>query len=145
MANVWSVSPEEKKIELVWQDEDNDTKRDFWISVKQRLTVGENRNMLKSISKVSTKIAGRGQTSDGGAEANFEWTEYSFARCMAYLVDWSLTDESNNKMPINRSTLESFNQEVFDLIDNAIDRHEQGVSEAHEKKTSSGGRKRKAT
>jgi|AP59_1055472.scaffolds.fasta_scaffold84465_1 hypothetical protein len=143
MANVWAVKPEEKKIELVWDD--GNTKREFWISVKQRLTVGENRNMLKSISTVSTKIAARGQKSEGGAEANFEWTEYSFARCSAYLLDWSLTDESNNKLPLDRPTLESFNQEVFDLIDNAIDKHEQDVNEAHEKKTNSGGRKRKAT
>ena len=142
MGNVWTVSPETTQLDLEWNDEGE--VRTFWISVKKRLTIGESRNMLKSISKVSTKLGSRGQ--EGSApEANFEWTEYSFARCQTYLVDWALADDQNNKLPITRPQLESLSQEVFEIIDGAIDKHENSLNETESKKTKNSGRKRKAT
>jgi hypothetical protein len=140
-SNPWVVEPDETQVDLEWTDPEGEV-RSFWIKVKTRLSIGESRRMMKGISNISQKIAPRGQTS-GGAEAQFEWTEYSFARMTAYLLDWSLLDGNNNKMPTNRETFDSLHQGLFELIDNAIDKHETSISE--EKKPSTGKRKPKAT
>ena len=50
---------------------------------------------------------------------------------------------NNNKMPTSRETFESLHQDLFELIDNAIDTHESSLTE--EKKRKSGKRKPKAT
>jgi hypothetical protein len=142
MSNPWSVEPEEEKIELVWKDDD--IEREFWIMVKKRLTIGESRRMLKSISKVHSKLKSQGGEAEA-PEASFDWTEYSFARAMTYMIDWSLADDKGNKMQLNRSNLESLNQTVFDIIDKAIDQHDTNVAGRESKKTSAGGETRKPT
>ena len=102
MSNPWFVEPEEKKIELVW--EDGDTSREFWIMVKHRLTIGEARRMMKSISKVASRL--KTQTREAEQpEAQFDWTEYSFARAITYLTDWSLADDKGNKLPVTRPNI----------------------------------------
>jgi|TARA_R110002020_G_scaffold197348_5_gene398445 hypothetical protein len=141
MSNPWVVEPDDKQIDLEWTDPTGEV-RPFWIKVKSRLSIGESRRMMKGISNISQKIAPKGQASTG-AEAQFEWTEYSFARMSAYMLDWSLLDENNNKMPTSRETFESLHQDLFELIDNAIDAHETSLTE--EKKQKSGKRKPKAT
>ena len=126
MSNPWFVEPEEKKIELVW--EDGDTSREFWIMVKHRLTIGEARRMMKSISKVASRL--KTQTREAEQpEAQFDWTEYSFARAITYLTDWSLADDKGNKLPVTRPNIEALNQGVFEIIDRAIDQHDTSVAE----------------
>jgi hypothetical protein len=138
-SNKWSVQPEDVRVELVWDF--NGEERPFWIQLKKYLTVGENRRMLKSISNVTSKIGARGEKS-APPEARFEWTEYSFARCQSYILDWSLADDNGNKMDIKRETLESLHQDVFEIIDNAIDKHETEMAEStSKKKEASGGKK----
>ena len=78
-------------------------------------------------------------------EASFDWTEYSFARAMTFMIDWSLADDKGNKMMLNRSNLESLNQTVFDIIDKAIDQHDTNVAGRESKKTSAGGETLKPT
>jgi hypothetical protein len=136
MSNPWFVEPEEEKIELVWKD--GGVERDFWIMVKKRLTIGESRRMLKSISKVASKL----KTADREAEApeaQFDWTEYSFARAMTYMLDWSLCDDKGNKMQLTRGNIESLHQDVFDIIDKAIDQHDTNVADRESKKANAGG------
>ena len=95
MSNPWSVEPEEERIDLVWKD--GTVEREFWVTVKKRLTIGESRKMLKSISKVASKLKTKSSEAEA-PEAQFDWTEYSFARAMTYLIDWSLADDKGNKM-----------------------------------------------
>jgi hypothetical protein len=132
MSNPWSVEPKDLKIELTWEKPDGEA-LPFWIRIKESLTVGESRKMLKSISNITSKLGTKGSEAVA-PEARFEWTEYSFSRCLTYLVDWSLSDDSDNKMSINRETLESLHQSVFDLIDGAIDNHETKSQESQSKK-----------
>ena len=141
MGNPWVVEPDDTQIDLEWTDPTGEVRK-FWIKVKSNLSIGESRRMMKGISNISQKIVPRGQVG-GGAEAQFEWTEYSFARMIAYLLDWSLLDENNNKMPTTRETFESLHQGLFEIIDNAIDKHESEATQ--EKKPQSGKRKLKAT
>ena len=137
MGNPWIVEPEEVKAELQWVDPSGET-RDFWICIKKYLTIGEQRKMMKSVSQVSQPLPKKGQERQEAA-ATFEWTDYSFARCSVYLLDWSLCDENDNKMPLTRVTLEQLHADLFDLIDNAVDAHETKMGEA--KKTVGGKRK----
>lgn len=132
MSNRWSVEPKDLKIDLVWEKPDGE-EEPFWIRIKEALTVGESRKMLKSISNITSKLGTKGSEAMA-PEAKFEWTEYSFSRCMTYLVDWSLADDSGNKMAISRETLESLHQGVFDVIDGAIDKHETDSQKAMSKK-----------
>jgi len=128
MANPWIVEPEEERIDLQWVDPTGEV-RDFWISIKKYLTIGEQRKMLKAVSQITQPLPKKGQERQE-AEATFEWTDYSFARCSAYLLDWSLSDENDNKMPLTRATLEQLHADLFELIDNAVDAHETKMGEA---------------
>tara|TARA_R110000824_G_scaffold145950_1_gene314525 strand:- start:296 stop:709 length:414 start_codon:yes stop_codon:yes gene_type:complete len=137
MGNPWIVEPEEVRVELEWIDTLGEV-REFWISIKKYLSIGEQRKMMKSVSQISQPLPKKGQEREA-AEAKFEWTDYSFARCSTYLVDWSLRDENDNKMPLTRSSLEQLHADLFDLIDNTVDDHETKMGEA--KKEVSGSRK----
>jgi len=54
--------------------------------------------------------------------ARFEWTDYSFARAGAYIVDWSIAHEADaaDRMPPKRASYEALRPEVFEVIDNAL-------------------------
>jgi len=140
-ANPWVVEPEDVKIELTWTDLEG-TARPFWIKAKKYLSIGEQRRMLKSISRVTTQI-GPKKGERASPEAQFEWTDYSFARCVAYLLDWSLTNGEDKRMGLSRETLESLHQDLFEIIDNALDEHERG--QADQKKVKPTSRKPKRT
>ena len=137
MANPWIVEPEEVRSELKWVDSAGEL-REFWIAFKKHLNVGEARRMLGSVSQFSQDMPKTGKERPD-AKAVFEWTDYSFARCLMYLTDWSLRGENDNKMPITRESLEQLHADLFELIDNTIDAHETRVSE--EKKAAGGKRK----
>lgn len=142
MSNPWFVEPEEEQIDLVWND--GGTEREFWIMLKKRLTIGESRRMLKSISKVHSRLKGQGKEAEQ-PEAQFDWTEYSFARAMTYMIDWSLADDKGNKLQLNRSNIEALNQRVFEIIDKAIDQHDTNVADRESKKVNAGGATPKLT
>jgi hypothetical protein len=138
MGNPWSVEPEDHKIELVW--EQGDISRPFWIMVKKRLTIGEEKRMLKSISRVRSQLTPSGEEPVAPV-AHFEWTEYSFARAMTFLLDWSFADDKDNKMPLSRQSLESLDPDVFEILDDAIDAHEKNIKVVESKKTKASGQK----
>jgi hypothetical protein len=140
MSNPWVVEPEDKKLDLEWVS--SGTAHAFWVKVKKHLTVGEQRRMQKQVSFVTSPLQGKGGQA-AEPEAKLEWTEYSFARCQAYIVDWSLADENDKKLPVTRQTMESLHTELFELIDNAVDDHETAMRE--EKKHKITKPKRKTT
>ena len=140
MSNPWIVSPDLERIELKWKDP-NDKTHPLWIEVKSELTIGEERQMLRSVSDITTVVRKAGGTADPSAK--FDWTEYSFARMLAYLMDWSLVDDKNTKLIISREVIGSFHKSLFDLIDDAVEKHvESGGVEKKQKATK---RKRKTT
>lgn len=139
--NPWVVEPEDVKIELTWTDLGG-ADRPFWIKAKKYLSIGEQRRMLKSISRVTTTIGSK-KGERPSPEAQFEWTDYSFARCEAYLLDWSLMNGQDKRMNVSRETLESLHQDLFEIIDNALDEHER--SQADQKKVTASSRKQKRT
>jgi hypothetical protein len=141
MSNPWIVEPEDVKLDLEWTDPTGEV-HSFWIKAKKVLSVGEQRGMLKNISKVTTQIGIKGAAA-ANPEAKFEWTEYSFARAETFLTDWSLANSDGNKLSLNREVLESLHQGLFEIIDDALDEHEKASTQEKKARTSS--RKRKRT
>jgi len=145
MSAPWFVSPDTDKIELTWEAPDG-SEHPLWIEVKHMLTVGEDRAVMRAVSKVKQAVKSkkdRKETDDNSTTADLDWTEYSFARMLAYLVDWSLADEKGNKVKISREQIGNFHESLFELIDKTIDAHVE--SREQEKKAPSSGRGRKRT
>ena len=138
----WFVTPDVTRIDLDWNAPIGEA-HPLWIEVKSELTIGEERAMLRSVSNVTAEVrkAADGATSDPSAK--FDWTEYSFARLLAFLTDWSLTDDKETKLIINREVIGSFHKTLFDLIDDAVEVHIENGGQL--KKTKPTKRKRKAT
>lgn len=131
MANPWTVNPKETdKIELTWID--GETSRPLWLLVKKYLSIGEERAMLRSVSSVSQPVSKRKGEAAPPATANIAWTDYSFARAVAYIIDWSLAHDPDpeNRLPPTRESLETLKQDAFELIDNALDAHQQKMADA---------------
>jgi hypothetical protein len=119
MANPWTVAPQAITINLSWTDPEN-TAREFWVKIKKFLNVGEERMVQTAGWKGVSGVAG-GEGAD--AEIRIDWKATSFARALAYLVDWSLEDDKHNRMPLNLNSLQALHPEVFEMIENAISSH----------------------
>lgn len=135
MGSIWCVKPEDKTIpDLKFTDEDG-VEHTFWIKVKKRLNVGEKRH-------VETAGFGgfkQGKPEPGKAqetEITVNWQSQSFARTAAYLLDWSLTDDKQNKLPCTREVIESLHPDVFAVMETAINEHIQKMTD--EKKVTAG-------
>lgn len=128
MSNPWIVEPETKQLDI-----DVPGLGTLWIKVKARLSVGEQRRMLRGVTPMKFEQGA------SAPQMSYEWTEYSFARMVAYVVDWQLAhlaDEAQRLKP-TRESYEKLQDFVFDAIDKALDAHEKAV--ADEKKAQSGG------
>lgn len=121
--NPWIVDPDTERLDLTWVDRDG-VSHQVWLDVKHELSVGEHRKMMRTVSTVTQPILARGQAA-ATPEAKLEWTEYSFARMVAYVVDWSLAHEAEHKLPVSRASYEKLRQDLFAVIDDALDAHEQ--------------------
>jgi len=92
---------------------------EHWIDIKERLTIGEQKAIDHSgITSVATANKTKGNL-------QLDLGEFSFARAMAYILDWSLVDddEPTKRIPFNRAALEALSPEAFEEIENAISAH----------------------
>ena len=137
VGNPWTVDPTEtERIDLEWVD--GETRRPIWLTVKRQLSVGEERAMLKQVSSVSQPMMRKKGDTPERATAKIEWAEYSFARAVAYIVDWSLAHEADkaDRLPPTRESYGSLRTDAFEVIDEALDEYETKVKES--KKTQAG-------
>lgn len=142
--SIWTIKPEEKRVDLKWTDPDG-TVHDFWIKLKKKLTVGEERRIQTAGWKGVANFGG-GRNAHGeerAPEINIDWRQQSFARTETYVTDWSLADENDTKLPLTTDTIESLDPDLFKIIEQAITDHVEAV--AQEKKQSSGGDKPSTT
>lgn len=139
MASKWTVRPETVKIDLVYEgtlEDGTAFQEPFWITLKKRLTVGEARKAMTAGWRSASfgRKDGEVQT---GTEVTIDWQRNSFARTEAYLQDWSLMDDANNKLdPKNRDVIESLDPAVYQIVEDAITKHVEAAD--REKKASSG-------
>jgi hypothetical protein len=129
--SVWTIKPQDVRIDLQFVDEATGNTHPFWIRVKRKLTVGEQRRQMTAGWKGFTQR--RGQE---GAEVQIDWQAQSFARTEAYLTDWSLTEDDGKKIPLTRDGIESLDEKVYELIEGAINAHVDAMEQ--EKKVPSG-------
>ena len=135
MPSIWTVKPDDIKIELVW--ESGGETMPFWIKIKKLLTVGEDRRVRTAGFKgVSGAVRVPGDTAPLQTETRIDWRTMAFVRAETYLTDWSLTDDKDKRLKVNIETIESLHPDVFDLIENAISAHVEAV--AQEKKATNG-------
>jgi hypothetical protein len=114
-ASAFTVKPVSVKKHFTWTDESN-TEHQIWILIKKELNTGEGR----AVATAGWKGV-RQQGAD--AEISIDWKGMTFARVAAYLLDWSLTDENETRMPPNETMLQSLHQDLYDLIEKQIADH----------------------
>lgn len=147
MSNPWIVEPETVKLEVAVPGVGA-----AWLMVRRTLSIGEQRKMMRNVSTVSQPVQSREELAASKAagttvraEAKYEWTEYSFARMVAYVVDWSLAHDplEANRLPPTRDSYEKLRDFVFEAFDDALDAHEQAANA--EKKAMAGAASPSAT
>lgn len=121
MASIWTVKPEDVKIDLTFVDEGKTFP--FWIKIKKRLTVGESRRVMTAGWRGLRQSNPGARADNAGPEIQIDWKATSFARAEAYLIDWSLTDERETKLAVTHDVIESLHPDVFALIEDAINKH----------------------
>lgn len=133
--SVWVVKPEEVKYDCVFTA-DNGTANPFWIKVKKRLTVGEQRRVMTAGWRGMRSGEVEPDGTQGRTEIQIDWKTQTFARTEVYLADWSLSDDKGDKIPIKREAIESLHEDLYAVIETAINAHVKAIEE--EKKQQSG-------
>ena len=116
--SVWFVKPEEVRLDLIYT-EPSGTEHPFWIRVKKELTVGEQR-------RVTTAGWRSSLASDTESGIHVDWKVQTFARTEAYLTGWSLA-EAPELVPLCREAIEGLEQGVYDVIEEALNKHIESV------------------
>lgn len=136
MANsVWCVRPTETApITLKWTDPDDGSAHEFWVRLKRRLNIGEQR-----------RIESSGWTGfrPGSSEIGINWQEQAYVRVLTWVTSWSLEDDERRRLPVSRDVLETLHPSVYTLIEDAISAHIKEITE--EKKVTSGDEPQPAT
>lgn len=94
-----------------------------WIEVRRELTAGEQRKALAR----SMTVVGMGMS------PNLE--QLGKAEVLAYLLDWSIADESGKRIEVSEDALDNLHPEAYKLIADAIEAHVRRVDEEAKKAT----------
>ena len=118
MGSKWQVKPETDRYTLTWNGES------FWVEIKRLLTAGEARRLSGAgVSGVRVPSDEKQRQAAVSREMSLDWEAMAFARTLTYVVDWSLLDDDENKIPINAKQLESFDPSLLDVIEECITKH----------------------
>lgn len=117
MSNRWfaSVATDEVEIQI-----DGEPVK-LWL--KQELSEGEGRAVETAGFEAVSGFGRRGHAEEANPEIRVNWERQSFQRSLAYLHDWSLADDANNKIKITLDTLKSLRRSVYASIETAINEH----------------------
>jgi hypothetical protein len=139
--SVWTVTPDVVTIDNLAYTDDDGIEHKFWIKLKKKLNVGERRAVQTAGWKGVGGMGTGGQS--GEPEIRIDWKLTTFAKVEAWLVEWSLEDDRHNRLKINQATLQSLDEDVYDIIETAVDAHVTRLEE--EKKARTGSRQPSAT
>lgn len=133
MGSIWATNPNTVTREGVFVDPESGDTHPFWLALRKRLNVGEERDILTAGWKGMTA----GPTEPGGtAQININWSAQGFARAAAYIKDWSLTDDDGKKLSCDIDTIRSLRSEVFEVVERVLNAHVEAVQ--GERKTPAG-------
>jgi len=141
MSSKWTVAPQTRRLDLEYGGDA------FWIEVKERLTKGERDRVRTSGMKA---VAGIGEAKPGETrepQLVVDFAAQGVAQTLEYLVDWSLTDDKGDKLPLappsrKLDTINALDPDLYDYIETAISKHIEEM--ATSKKSQGGGSKPKA-
>lgn len=101
----WFIAPESVRIDLP---------EGQWIEIKKRLNVGEQRELFRRVYPAAT----------AGEKLRLDIAEVGFAKVLAYVLAWSLTDDQGKAVPISESALNTLGPDKFAYIREAVEAHE---------------------
>ena len=91
-----------------------------WLEVKKELNAGEQRRVFTSLV--------RHMHMDGKAELNPY--QVGKTKILAYVVDWSLTDQQGNRAKFSEAALDSIDPASYKEINDAVDKHDEAAEAA---------------
>lgn len=119
MGNFWTVSTDVDEVAFEVTIGGATKTGKLWL--KRQLSVGESRDVSTAGFRAVGGLGDRRREAD--PEIRVDWKAQSFARSLAYITDWDLTDDKGNKLQINQATIQAFRPEVHDAIEDAITGH----------------------
>lgn len=121
-ASKWTVQPLTEKVNFTCLGEQ------CWIECKLMLSVGEQKAVdtagfrgMTGFGKVEDEATGDVKRKETAID--IDWKSQAFARVLAYVLDWSFTDENNNKIPVRPSTVYALIPQVFEAVEQALNKH----------------------
>lgn len=91
-----------------------------WVEFNDELTAGEQRQIDNAAIK--NLQAPTGDMAEERA-VGLDMRKHAIERLYVWLSDWSRIDAKGNKIPISRVTVAGLKAEVFDAIEQALDKH----------------------
>jgi hypothetical protein len=95
---------------------------DEWIDVKRELNAGEQRRVM----------AGYVKTMESGERPTIDPERLGKTRLLEYIVAWSFKGFTGQPEPFDESALDCLDMDTYKELDEAIDAHEQQISDARE-------------
>lgn len=119
----WIVQARKQKLPLKLGDGEE------WIEVKDRLTVGEHRDLADKA--MGDAIPDMDNPDNAFAmKAEMKMANYPINRALVWVTDWSLVDHEGKTVPVNRVNMRALETEAFDAIDKCLDVHIGGMEKA---------------
>lgn len=140
MGSFWTVSTDTDEVSFEISIGGVTKSAKLWL--KRVLSTGEARAANTAGFKAVGGLGDR--TREADPEIRVDWSAQSFARTLAYVTDWDLTDDKGNKLAINFATIHALRTEVHDAIEGAINAHIER-QEALRKNTQAGASEQPAT
>lgn len=95
-----------------------------FVDIKNELTAGEERASYARMTKVL----------EAGCRPQLDPEQVELATLVAYVVNWSFTDQAGSPVPVTESALKQLDADTFKELYTAIETHERAL--ADQKKTS---------
>jgi len=95
---------------------------DEWIDVKRELNAGEQRRVF----------AGMVRDMRAGERTTLDPELVGKTRLVEYIVAWSFVDFDGRPEPVGESAIDALDMDTYREIDDALDAHEQTISDARD-------------
>lgn len=143
MAMQFFVNPKNTTRLYPWGQEGDAAQ--YWIQVKDHLSTKEERDIQTAgiphiLQKAGVKDAPE-PTEGREMKMGLDVGRMALVRASKQIVQWSLTDNEGQPMPLSEAAVGELLPEVFEAIDKALDGHKAAMAAQKKTKDSDAGRK----